>query len=86
MTSTLDRIRALMAREFSLDPHAIQGDTPLTDLGVDSLAALEFVFDLEDEFKITLDPQTDLRSGRVSDVVAAVDRALAGAGAHAPAG
>jgi acyl carrier protein len=85
MTSTLDSIRALMAREFNLDARAIQADTPLTELGVDSLAALEFVFDLEEAFNITLDPQTDLRGGRVSDVVAAVDSALAGMAAHAPA-
>lgn len=83
--STFESIRVLMAREFNLDPQAINAETPLTDLGVDSLAALEFTFELEDAFHVTLDPQTDLRGGRVSDVVAAVDRALVRTPAGAPA-
>jgi len=42
---------------------------------VDSLAALEFVFVLEDAFRITIDATTDLRGGLVGDIVNAVNRA-----------
>jgi acyl carrier protein len=62
MTDTFEKIRALMAAEFHLDPRSIRPETPLIDLGVDSLAALEFVFDLEDSFRITL--RTADRSAR----------------------
>ena len=77
MSTTFDRVRTMLAAEFSLDPAQVAVDTPLEELGVDSLAALEFAFEIEDEFKITLDSQADLRGGRVGDVVAAVDAAIA---------
>ncbi len=76
MSATFEKIKALMVGEFQLDPERIAPETELTDLGVDSLAALEFVFVLEDEFHFTLDAATDLRGGRVQDVVNAVDVAL----------
>ena len=75
MSSTFETVRDLMAKEFHLDPDAILPETPLIDLGVDSLAALEFAFDLEEAFRITLDQRTDLRGARVQDVVDAVDAA-----------
>lgn len=76
MNDTFERIKSLMVNEFKLDPAMIMPATQLTELGVDSLAALEFVFDLEDCFQITLDSETDLRGGAVQDVVNAVDLAL----------
>ena len=76
MSVTFERVRGMLAKEFSLDPARIELETPLEELGVDSLAALEFAFELEDAFKVSLDPQSDLRGGRVSDVVAAVDAAI----------
>jgi len=75
MSCTFDTVRDLMAKEFHLDIEAILPETPLIDLGVDSLAALEFAFDLEEAFHITLDARTDLRGARVQDVVDAVDAA-----------
>lgn len=87
MRSTFETVRDLMANEFQLDAETILPDTLLVDLGVDSLAALEFAFDLEEAFGVTLDPRTDLRAARVQDVVAAVDaaRQLAPAALGAPA-
>jgi len=75
MSSTFETVRDLMAKEFQLETDAILPETPLIDLGVDSLAALEFAFDLEEAFRITLDQRTDLRGARVKDVVDAVDAA-----------
>jgi len=76
MNDTFEQVKALMVGEFEIDPAAVTPSTPLTELGVDSLAALEFVFVLEDAFRITIDPTTDLRGGLVQDVVQAVSRAL----------
>lgn len=77
MNETFERVKALMVGEFQIDPAAITPATPLTELGVDSLAALEFVFVLEDAFRVTIDATTDLRGGLVQDVVNAVDYAQA---------
>lgn len=76
MNDTFEIVRTLMVSEFQLDPVKIMPATQLTELGVDSLAALEFVFELEDRFHITLDSETDLRGGLVQDVVDAVNLAL----------
>ena len=80
MSDTFDKIRELMIREFQLDAGLIRPETPLPDLGVDSLAALEFAFELESAFGITLDQSTDLRGATVQDVVDVVDAARAGHG------
>ncbi len=77
MNETFERVRALMTKEFQLDPARVLPETPLTDLGVDSLAALEFVFALENEFAIRFDTDIDLRGGAVRDVVGVVESALA---------
>ena len=76
MNDTFERVKSLMVSEFQLEPERIMPATELTELGVDSLAALEFVFELEDSFQITLESETDLRGGLVQDVVDAVNLAL----------
>jgi acyl carrier protein len=85
MNGTFERVKALMVGEFQIDPQAITPETQLTELGVDSLAALEFVFVLEEAFSLTMDNDTDLRSGLVQDVVNAVERALSRQPAATPA-
>ncbi len=81
MTETFDKVKALIAREFGIAPDAITPATQLESLGVDSLAALEFAFLLEDLFHVTMDRAADLRGGRVQDVVDIVNAALATTGA-----
>jgi len=76
MSDTFGRVKTLIVEEFQIEPERIAPDTQLAELGVDSLAALEFVFVLEDAFKVTMDATTDLRGGLVQHVVDAVDIAL----------
>lgn len=54
----------------------ISPGTALTDLGMDSLASLEFAFVLEDTFHVTLDAETDLRGETVQHGVDVVNLAL----------
>ncbi len=89
--STLERIQDVLVEEYALDRDRLGPDAELTGLGVDSLALVELLFQLEDRFglKIEGDPP-DLRT--VGDVVAFVDAVLAGSppgsagGAGLPAG
>jgi acyl carrier protein len=78
MNETFDMVKALIVQECKVAPEAITPATPLGELGLDSLAALEFVFTLEDMFHVTLNSETDLRGGKVQDVVDIVSAALAG--------
>ena len=48
----IDRLRTLAAREFSLDGSALDPETPLASLHIDSLAFIDFMFKVETEFDI----------------------------------
>lgn len=47
-------IAAILAKDFKLAPEQIQSNTALTDLGLDSLALMEFVFAVEDAFRLRI--------------------------------
>jgi acyl carrier protein len=76
MNEIFERVKMLMVREFHADPQLLQPETELTALGVDSLATLEFAFELEEAFGISLE-STDLRGTTVQAVVDAVRAAMA---------
>jgi acyl carrier protein len=76
MDDTYQRVKALMVKEFHLDPDQITPTTDLESLGVDSLGALEFIFELETEFGVTVAYEREVRGSTFQDVVDAVDAAL----------
>ena len=51
---TLSRIKALAARELGIDTDGLDPDAPLDQLGIDSLAFMDFLFKVEEEFKISV--------------------------------
>ena len=51
---TLDRIKALAAKEFSIDPSGVDPAAPLDTLGIDSLSFIEFMFKVEEEFGVSV--------------------------------
>jgi acyl carrier protein len=74
-STTLERVQELLQAHFSLAPEQVQPDTPLVDLGIDSLAAIEFMFELENQFKVSLsDERTELVT--VADIVSVVEHAF----------
>jgi acyl carrier protein len=76
MDDTYEKVKAMMVREFNLEADQITPATELASMGVDSLAALEFIFDLESAFGVTLGYEKDMRGAKVQDVVDAVNAAL----------
>lgn len=52
MTDTLERVRRLLAAYLKIPAESIGEDSKLDELGLDSLGALELVFEIEEEFKI----------------------------------
>lgn len=49
---TLERVRRLIGQYLKIAPETIGEDSKLEELGLDSLGALELVFEIEEEFKI----------------------------------
>jgi acyl carrier protein len=52
--STLERLRALLERDFDLAAEALRAEATLESLEIDSLRMIEILFCVEDEFKVTV--------------------------------
>jgi acyl carrier protein len=76
MNSVLARVRSLLQEYFSLTPEQTEPDRTLEQLGIESLEAVEFLFKLEEEFKISLSEERTVFS-TVGDIVAIVEKAVA---------
>ena len=72
MTTTLERLRALLVKDYRLAPESLTPDAPLDALGIDSLGVAELLFNIEDEFKLTLPPDP-VQLTSVGDVVRYID-------------
>jgi len=51
-TSPAERVRHIVARYLKLPDDQVDYDRPLQELGLDSMGALEIIFQLEDEFDV----------------------------------
>lgn len=76
MTSTLERLRAILVRDYKLAPEALTPDAPLEGLGIDSLGVAELLFNVEDEFGVTL-PSDPVELPTLGDVVRHIDQLVA---------
>ena len=80
--STLSTVQEMLVAEFELTTEQVAPESKLAELGIDSLATLEFLFKLEERFHLDLnsDP-TPVET--VGDIASEVDRLLAAKGAAA---
>jgi acyl carrier protein len=77
---TLARIRQLAAKEFSINPDALDPGAPLDTLGIDSLSFIEFMFKVEEEFGVSVSDE-DLKAIKtLADLERQVAAALSAAG------
>ena len=76
MNATLEQLRAILIRDYKLAPEALTLDAPLEGLGIDSLGVAELLFNVEDEFKITLPPESVVLP-TLGDVVGFIDALIA---------
>lgn len=75
---TLDILKGLLGRpqpgvKPRIDVAAITGTTRIDEIGLDSLAVMDFVYDVEDRFQIQIEIMDLVALDRVSDLVAYVD-------------
>lgn len=73
MTTTFQTVAKLLAERIEVDVDKIQPETDLASLGADSLTVMELIFDLEDEFKISLGDERPTLVV-VQDIVDHIDR------------
>lgn len=84
MKTTFDVLKDILVRDYELAPERLTPDTPLTEIEIDSLAVIEVVFSLEDEFKVTAG---DLKEpfDTLGDIASYIDRLVAERDAAGPA-
>ena len=73
--STLERLKTLFIHKFDFNVEELKPTTPLELLGLDSLDKIEFMFDIENEFKIKI-PDEEFKVVTIQDMVDAIDRFL----------
>lgn len=86
MSSVQETIIDIISKEAGIDSGKITLDSTLKELEIQSLDAVQIIFEIEDRYKITLpdrDPKVDTES--VRGLVEAVDRLIAEKAAGAPA-
>ena len=74
--TTLHTIQQLLASELSLDIASLDPARPLEELGIDSLAVIECMFKLEDQFGISV-ANHDASARTLQDIANLVDRLVA---------
>ena len=78
MSDVQDTVFGIIAKEANIDPAKITLDSTLTQLEIQSLDAVQIIFEIEDHYKITLpdrDPNFDTES--VKGLVDAVEKLVA---------
>ena len=78
MTTTLEAIRDILVKKYSLPRESINPDATLDSLKLDSLDLVETLFEVEDEFHIRVpqDGSINLKISTVQDIVDIVNRLL----------
>jgi acyl carrier protein len=85
MSSIQETIFEIISKEAGVDIGKITLDSTLKELEIQSLDAVQIIFEIEDHFKITLpdrDPNFDTES--VKGLVEAVEKLVAAKPAEAP--
>ncbi len=74
--TTLERLCAILAKDYAVEATTLTPDASLEALGIDSLGVAELLFNVEDEFRIALPPEP-VQLPTVGDVVRYIDALVA---------
>ncbi len=79
MTTTLETVREILVKKYSLPRESIKPEATLDNLKLDSLDLIETLFEVEDEFHIRVpqDGSINLKLSTVQDIVDIVDQLTA---------
>ena len=78
--TTLESVQAILKANFNLSSVVVQPEARLEDLAIESLAVIEVMFAVEDEFKVTVPSEPAALQEQmktVGDLVAYIDRLVA---------
>lgn len=74
--STLERVKDLFIDKLELNEETLTPAATLDSLGLDSLDKIEFMFTIEEEFKIKI-PDREVQINTIQDLIDVIDRFVA---------
>ena len=77
------KVLRAVADAAGVAPDRISLETALADLGIDSLAAIRIISDLEEAFGIVVPDEDAVRIRTVGQAIASLERVVSGKGNHA---
>ncbi len=72
----LPKIQSMLQKQFGLTPEQVHPEQLLSELGIESLSVIEFMFELENEFAIEISEEGE-PPRTVADLVTLVGEAVA---------
>ncbi len=79
MEGVLKTVQEMLCQQYTLTERQVAPEQKLSSLGLDSMSKLEFIYQLEERFSISL-AEEQSKQETVSDIVRVVERALAEGG------
>jgi acyl carrier protein len=80
-----ERVRAVMAKHLRIPVEQIPADATFEDLKIDSLDSVNLLFEIEDEFDISINDQQARDIKSVPEMVAGIEQLLAAKAENPPA-
>jgi acyl carrier protein len=75
--STLQTLRALVLEGFDVQPAQLDDHKPFTELGLDSLELVDFMFKAEDRFGVRIDYEQAMQQPTLAGLATLIDSLLA---------
>ncbi len=58
--SSLEELQQLIHKKYGIEPSALDPNASMREHGIDSLALVEFLFEVEDKFKVSLESNLEI--------------------------
>lgn len=75
MTSTLERLKKLFVEKLDFKKDDLKPETTIESLGLDSLDMIDFIFAIEDEFKIRIEP-SQIKTNNLQEIVEGIEKLI----------
>lgn len=83
-TEMANRVRNIIAQHLRVPIEKVTAESTFAELGMDSLDAVNLVFDVEEEFDVSIDDKDAKSITSVAQMVDGVEKLLARKSANAP--
>lgn len=77
MTTAFESLREILIKDYELPAERLTPETPLEDIDLDSLAAMEVLFSLEERYDISVEETNPKPFATLGEIAAYIDTLVA---------